>query len=443
MCVSVFSGTTRKMERRKAMGKNVNEKICIIGGGPAGLAAAMYLEKKGYGNYTILEKSDHVGGKCNSPVYKGKRYEMGAIMGVPEYRTIGEIMEFCGVKPDGPMLDREFRRPNGKVYNPFGGIRLFKGVQVKSQVKRLGNLLETKYKGYDKNGHYEKVHPDMTLPFDDFVTMNKVPAVRDIWINPFTSFGYGFFDNVATAYVLKYLDMPTMISFIKKDLWTWANGTQYIWECLNEKLKNKAVLNADIKKVTRTGGKVQVTTQDGTEEYDKLIITAPLDGFIEYADADKDEKEYFSKITHNDYLVHACLVKNYPTISGYLPDNMTPRRLGHVMVYYHRWAGEPDQVITTYVLRNHPDLRTLSVEECRKMVLEDMKSYGFEVKEIINEKSWYYFPHVSAADYKAGWYDKVEGMQGRNNTYYAGEVMSFGDMDETAEYSKGIAERFF
>ena len=40
---------------------NLNEKICIIGGGPAGLSAAMYLEQKGYTNYAILEKEDHVG----------------------------------------------------------------------------------------------------------------------------------------------------------------------------------------------------------------------------------------------------------------------------------------------------------------------------------------------------------------------------------------------
>ncbi|MBQ1439558.1 MAG: FAD-dependent monooxygenase, partial [Solobacterium sp.] len=31
------------------MDKNI--KICIIGGGPAGLSAGMYLEKKGYENY--------------------------------------------------------------------------------------------------------------------------------------------------------------------------------------------------------------------------------------------------------------------------------------------------------------------------------------------------------------------------------------------------------
>ena len=44
---------------------------------------------------------------------------------------------------------------------------------------------------------------------------------------------------------------------------------------------------------------------------------------------------------------------------------------------------------------------------------------------------------------KAGWYDEVEAMQGRYNTYYAGEVMSFGDMEETAEYSRDLVERFF
>ena len=34
-------------------------------------------------------------------------------------------------------------------------------------------------------------------------------------------------------------------------------------------------------------------------------------------------------------------------------------------------------------------------------------------------------------------------MQGENNTFYAGEVMSFGDMDETIEYSRDLVERFF
>ena len=89
------------------MDKNV--KICIIGGGPAGLSAGMYLEKKGYENYTILEKNDHVGGKCHSPHYNGRRYEMGAIMGVPSYYAVHDVEEFCGITHDGPQLNRNYK----------------------------------------------------------------------------------------------------------------------------------------------------------------------------------------------------------------------------------------------------------------------------------------------------------------------------------------------
>ena len=49
---------------------NTKEKICIIGGGPAGLACAVYLEKKGYTDYTIYEKLNKVGGKAYSPKIK-------------------------------------------------------------------------------------------------------------------------------------------------------------------------------------------------------------------------------------------------------------------------------------------------------------------------------------------------------------------------------------
>ena len=66
----------------------LDERICIIGGGPAGITAAMYLQKKGYKNFVIYERDKRVGGKCYSPKVKMGRddseersVEMGAIMG--------------------------------------------------------------------------------------------------------------------------------------------------------------------------------------------------------------------------------------------------------------------------------------------------------------------------------------------------------------------------
>ena len=56
---------------------------------------------------------------------------------------------------------------------------------------------------------------------------------------------------------------------------------------------------------------------------------------------------------------------------------------------------------------------------------------------------WYYFPHVSSKDYADGWYEKVEALQGQKNCFFAGEVMAFGDMEETVEYSRDLVRRFF
>jgi protoporphyrinogen oxidase len=446
------------------------ERICIIGGGPAGLTMAMYLEKAGYENYEILEKNAWVGGKCNSPEYKGKRYEMGAIMGVPSYYAVHDAEEFCGITHDGPTLNRNYKMLDGKVYDPFDPKKISnlpRLLKMKNQTTKLARLLETKYKGYDVNGHrgvsegrYEGYDAngtgewvsgtnenlkDLALPFKVFCAKNGVDLVQDIWIGPFTAFGYGYFDEIPAAYVLKYLDFQTTMNFVKCNLWTWKNGTQSIWEQLDAHLKHPAKLSQDIEKVERRDGKIYVTANGETAEYDKLIITAPLQFFPDYADATDQEKELFSKIEYERYDVLACLIKKgqYPPISYYMFDNMDLKRIGHLMVYYCRWRGEEDQVITTYTLRKHKDREEIPYETAKQMVLDDMKICGSEVEEVINEQSWYYFPHIFSEDYRKGWYQKVESMQGINNTYYAGEVMSFGDMDETSQYSKELVHRFF
>ena len=461
------------------MDKNI--RICIVGGGPAGLSAGMYLEKKGYTNYTILERSDRVGGKCWSPHYNGKRYEMGAIMGVPSYYAVHDVEEFCGITHDGPKLNRNYKDAKGNVIEPFepkkNPLKIPRLLKMKKQVKKFGELLETKYKGYDLNGHrgvaegryegyavtpgrekvegYNQNLKDLALPFKDFCEMNGVELVQDIWIGPYTSFGYGYFDEIPAAYVLKYLDFQTTMNFVKVNLWTWEQGTQYIWEQLNEHIAHPARLNSEITRVERRDGKVYVTVNGVVEEYDKIIVTAPLyvadgnmgnnNGMVDYFDARDDEKELFSKIDYERYTVQAITTtpENHPEISYYVFDNMVPEKLGHLMVYYRRWKENIDQVITTYALRTHKRMKEIPYDKCNEMVLEDLKTMHNPAKEVINKWSVYYFPHVSCEDYAAGWYDKVEAMQGKYDTYYAGEVMSFGDMDETAEYSRELVDRFF
>ena len=452
------------------MDKNV--RIAIIGGGPAGLSAGMYLEQAGYENYVIFERDGWVGGKCHSPEYNGRRYELGAIMGVPSYYAIKDVEDFCGITHDGPRLNRNYKDLKGNVIDPFdpkkNPLRIPHLMKMKSQVKKFGELLQTKYKGYDVNGHrgvaqgrYDgyAVSPDreyisgenenlkdLALPFKDFCELNGIETVQDIWIGPFTSFGYGYFDEIPAAYVLKYLDFQTTMNFVKVNLWTWHDGTQSIWEHLNDKIKHPARLNSTITKVERRDGKVYITVNGEVEEFDKLIVTSPLQFFGEYADVREDEKSHFDKIDYERYDVLGFLTDEdkAPEISYYIMDNMTPERLGHLMVYYHRWPDlGADQMYVTYALRKHRDLKEVDYEKTKETVLADLETMGNPAKEVSQERDWYYFPHVFTEDYAAGWYDEVEAMQGKYDTYYAGEVMSFGDMDETVEYSRELVLRFF
>lgn len=482
-----------------------DEKICIIGGGPAGIAMAMYLEKKGYTNYVVYEKLDRVGGKCHSPrikvKYDGKEeelsFETGAIMGAITYHAVSELEEFGGYyhkgpdfKDDEPSMRRQFRKINGEIDYPFdlkvhfSFKKLFSLLKLKKQMKKLNTLMQTKYVGYDCYGHIgvakgeyfglskgvagmcgateENAFPnyikgnnphlkDLALPFSEFCKMNGVEEVQRIWIAPFTSFGYGYFDEIPAALVMKYLDVTTALEFVNSKLWTWQEGTQQIYEHANKKLLHPAVLQTEVVKVERPEGKVLVTTrtktgEEKTETFDKLIITTPLDHFAKYADATSEEKELFSKIIHERYINYIATFDEgkSPVISGYLVENMIPERLGHAMVYYHRWGHLKNNCpVGVYALANHTGSPDKDYDEVQKTMDQDMAQVGFPIKEKLYPQEVYYCPHVSSKDYADGWYDKLEALQGTKNTFYAGEIISFGDMEDTCAASKDIVTRFF
>ena len=64
-------------------------------------------------------------------------------------------------------------------------------------------------------------------------------------------------------------------------------------------------------------------------------------------------------------------------------------------------------------------------DKAKETTLKDMELCGLKVDKIERIDYWYYFPHVGSKDYADGWYEKVEAMQGTDNTFYAGEVMAF------------------
>ena len=232
-------------------------------------------------------------------------------------------------------------------------------------------------------------------------------------------------------------------------LWTWRTGTQSIWTGVNSHLRHPALLKTEVTAVDRTGDKVKVTVRDAArervEEFDKIILCTPLELFMNYGDATPEECELFSKIQHKEYFTMAVRTaeEKSPDISYYYFSNMTPETRGHLMVFYHRWPDCGPQPLVTFTLRNHEGAEDVPFDKAKQTTLDDMAISGLPVEKTERIDDWYYFPHVSSKDYADGWYDKLEAMQGERNTFYAGEVMAFGDMEETVEYSRDLVRRFF
>ena len=94
-------------------------KVLILGGGPAGCAAAWYLKQKGINNITIIEKDEAgLGGCSRTSFYHDIPYEFGPQVLYTDEKDIQEVFEKWLVNRKPPTEDGEF---HPKVF-PYGAI---------------------------------------------------------------------------------------------------------------------------------------------------------------------------------------------------------------------------------------------------------------------------------------------------------------------------------
>ena len=54
-----------------------------------------------------------------------------------------------------------------------------------------------------------------------------------------------------------------------------------------------------------------------------------------------------------------------------------------------------------------------------------------------------YYPRVSEADAVGGWYETLDGLQGRRQTYHAGGMITFWDVEHALRSGLDAVARFF
>lgn len=412
--------------------QKLNRRIAVIGAGAAGLTAAETLRQKGYTNVVVFERSERVGGKCCSPEIEGRIYELGAGILAASNRTVLKLAKRFDVALErikfgrsvfidadtGKELPRRSLKQNAKLL-----WQLF--VTYRAMFKRWPNIT--------KPG-FEEIDAELALPFAEFAKKYHIEELAAELEMFFTGFGYGYFADVPAAYVLKYYGWDTICAFMHRNVYSVPGGIQHLWTAVAK--AQEVRYGASIRQIER-GDSIVITTDTGSSEFDALIIASPLDEALQYLNATIEEESLFTKMEYVDYRTVACSISGIAKADGYVPKNFSPNQAGEPVFWHHR--HNDTNIYTFYALADWE----MNDEEVMNRTKNFVTKMGGELTKVHSVTHWKYFPYVDQATIEAGYFDVIEAMQGRRNTYYIGELLNFSTVGLTSEYAEATIERYF
>lgn len=441
------------------------DRIGIVGAGPGGLAAAFFLNERGYRNVTVIEKRSQVGGKARSWWVDGTPIDLGALDVAKGYRRVRALAKVV----DQPLV----RTAHMGLMDRRTGVaaidlaRLTRGIgklRLGWMILKYLFLTGIRYVNFLEQPGMQNVPPRLTVPMSDWLREQGLEDLTPIFNYICTNFGYGPLDRIPAAYLLRFIDFFDMLEVLAADLgfhsWprNFKHGYQSLWEGVAGYLGNQAaengtrfelILGKPITEVRRDPGnsdpvRVLVEGQSQPYVFDHVIVACGLTkNIVELVpDLDPQQAGLFGKIHTNPYSTTVCRVSGLPRVAlGNVP--LAP--FGHTYCCIKNWDTGAGAAF--YVM--NPD--GLSDEELFDNIRSDMallktldgKPVNVEVKEIIHHENWQYFPHVPSDELAAGFYDQFESMQGDKATYYSGGLLGFETVGNTVRYSESLIQRFF
>lgn len=417
----------------------IEANIGIVGGGPSGLSLAHELKKRGYKSVTVLERNREVGGKTLTYGHNNLSYEMGAIMSGPTYENV-------------MALAKEFNEPIIK-FSP-GSAGLFVVNENNNKIEPLSMWQKYRYLEaardyeitYRRYAHlFEKpglahLPAELNEPFSSWIKKNSaVPrAIEELLSHSFVSFGYGYMAEVPALYVLRFFSPEMLWSFVLGKIRMLENGYQNLWKKVAAGLKVE--YNFDVIKAERIENQWVLRAKDGREKrFNVLVWTAPLDLAKKIvAPLAPQVSEVLEEIKYQTYYSTLVDIAGLPKGSGVFPRNYQALPEGGIVSWLHRWPSLSN-VANFYTLSN----QNLSDSQVEQKIREFATSNNLQVRNVIKNIGWRYFPHFSQGTLNLNPYVTIEAHQGQNDLYFSGEILNFSSVEHTVAYSKALADRFF
>ena len=441
----------------------ITRDVAILGGGSAGTYAALRLRDLGH-SVVVLERTQRLGGHAET------YYD--PVTGAPI--DIGVI-----IFPDDPLVRGYFGRLGVALVPGTGGsggtsqsVDFRTGLPVTAYSptpEELGaafgtylQLWTTRFSFLAQNGYKlpgpGPVLDDLLLPFGEFTQKYGLNALLPTFF--LYEQGFGPLLAATTLYVLKNMSAAVVNAAISGGFLAVPSGTSALYRAATEELDGDVLLGARVTQVERASAAgnrargsriaIRVHTSEGPllVRAKKLLITAPpLPSNLRVLDLDSAESSIFSRFLPSYYWTAVAEIEgNLQGVSlvNAAPD--TPFNLPPLPGIYSVGPSPVPGLFNVKYGSDH-DLRDARVRgaisgDIERVNVSAIGPLAFGGFSIFKNHSPYML-HAATNDIRAGFYDSLESLQGRNGTFYAGAAFQTHSSAAIWAYLEELLPRMF
>lgn len=422
-------------------------RVAVVGAGAAGLTAARTLTEQGH-EVVVFEKENRVGGKVFSIPVGNIALEFGAVLVTEDdYPIILGYADEFGIPTipspaDFNILD-EFG--NKIALQDFLRSR-YTEAEIAAAENNYAIVLDQFAEFIDAPG-LVSLPDDLSLPFAEFAERYGISLVEDWMKALLTGFGYSYSKTVPAAYYVKFLPFLVNLGpsgFEAGEGRIFPNGFQSLFNALAATLDVR--LNSKVTHIRRPSfsepGKVRITVNGIKRHwFDAVVIATPLNVVPFFLDVTPFEEWLFTRMQSVRYFVTlfaALDVEQEEALFFY--ENANPERINHVGGWGVPFDTGDLALGNAYQIAE----RELFPWELEMVLAEDMWLTGGCYLDALYQKEWpNYFPHVGSHLLALGFYDVMDGMQGRRGTYFVGSSLTFESVEHAARQAQSVILKHF
>lgn len=442
-------------------------KVCIVGGGPSGLTAALRLHDKGYKNVIIFEKEDAIGGRTQNWIDPdGGVQNKGAIAFLrPFYEQTRELMNRFGISgTEWPTPSvNYFYNKDARFVIDQKSLPQPNRDEVEAQIAKYALL----YQGWATEivpGFPNGVPQDLSVPMLTLLTQHQLLLLTPFFHAIIVASGYGSLETTPAIFVIQVMHPGLLVA--------WATGQSALERVDYEALFRRVAegseadirLKAEITNVEYGPKNVRVKYNlDGdsqTQKCDYLIHAIPYGSKSDITSFGfgQHQMDVLSQLVYEPYWTAFAKISEVEFRERYYPV-LFPSATG---LMYHEFEGVGEPV---GIFKQFPTTSYASLYSWHKPPLPEGFS-GTEVSAQIGKYlgwiglnkdengtnipieieavfEWTYFPHVNTDAIDSGWFQELEDLQGYRGTYYTGGYRTMDTIESVVRSANDIVDRFF